>query len=444
MKKTGLFIKLIIFALVLSLLLGLMMLTTIATNDQSPTLSIYAQTLELEQSVYINYYVKVDGVADLSEVELQIWTDKNGENAVNPVNTPTPTAILAPISTEATLANDINNTYVKFSYRDLAAKQMTDTVYARAHIRVAGIDYYSAVQKYSVLQYAYNKLGLTDAVPSENPALHMMLQNMLAYGASAQIYFDYATNRLATDTFCQISVVGGEFEDGCVDGLYRMGDSILLTATAPAEGNCSFIGWMNADGFISNEVKLTAVVEQNTTYVAVWASKEPVIVNQGEMVLNENITVMGNDTDAVIANGGTVIIEGGYYNGGQTPFGGAGNTAVWANGGDVIINNGFFTIGSLAEGDVGHIDLIYAKLGTVTINGGFFVGADDTVWLLNCHDANYANGKTNIVVTGGTFVNFNPANNASEGANTSFVAEGYTVISSVQKNGDVWYTVVAQ
>ena len=82
MKKTGLFIKLIIFALVLSLLLGLMMLTTIATNDQSPTLSIYAQTLELEQSVYINYYVKVDGVADLSEVELQIWTDKNGRHTV--------------------------------------------------------------------------------------------------------------------------------------------------------------------------------------------------------------------------------------------------------------------------------------------------------------------------------------------------------------------------
>ena len=114
MKKTGLFIKLIIFALVLSLLWGLMMLTTIATNDQSPTLSIYAQTLELEQSVYINYYVKVDGVADLSEVELQIWTDKNGENAVNPVNTPTPTAILAPISTEATLANDITPPMVRY------------------------------------------------------------------------------------------------------------------------------------------------------------------------------------------------------------------------------------------------------------------------------------------------------------------------------------------
>ena len=167
-------------------------------------------------------------------------------------------------------------------------------------------------------------------------------------------------------------------------------------------------------------------------------------VNEGEMTLKDIIVASDAITDAVTANGGTVIIEGGYYNGGQTPFGGAGNTAVWANGGDVIINNGFFTIGSLAEGDVGHIDLIYAKLGTVTINGGFFVGADDTVWLLNCHDANYANGKTNIVVTGGTFVNFNPANNASEGANTSFVAEGYTVISSVQKNGDVWYTVVAQ
>ena len=62
--------------------------------------------------------------------------------------------------------------------------------------------------------------------------------------------------------------------------------------------------------------------------------------------------------------------------------------------------------------------------------------------MLNCYDANYKNGTAKIIVKGGTFVNFNPANNAAEGAGTNFVAEGYSVIKETQANGDVWYTVV--
>lgn len=45
------------------------------------------------------------------------------------------------------------------------------------------------------------------------------------------------------------------------------------------------------------------------------------------------------------------------------------------------------------------------------------------------------------MIYGGTFVNFDPSTNP-EGAGTSYVAEGYTVISEEQDNGDIWYTVV--
>lgn len=62
---------------------------------------------------------------------------------------------------------------------------------------------------------------------------------------------------------------------------------------------------------------------------------------------------------------------------------------------------------------------------------------------LNCNDDAYKNGKANIVVTGGTFVNFNPAESYSEGSTAvSFVAADYTVKEETQANGDVWYTVV--
>ena len=53
-----------------------------------------------------------------------------------------------------------------------------------------------------------------------------------------------------------------------------------------------------------------------------------------------------------------------------------------------------------------------------------------------------SSSSAKITVTGGTFVNFNPADNTADGAGTNYVAEGYTVVSQAQADGDIWYTVV--
>ena len=86
--------------------------------------------------------------------------------------------------------------------------------------------------------------------------------------------------------------------------------------------------------------------------------------------------------------------------------------------------------------------------GTLIVNGGFFqvtpdVDTNDYRYTLNCIDANYENGTANIIVKGGTFVNFDPSNNLAEGAGTNFVADGYKVISEVHGE-DTWYTVVPE
>ena len=87
--------------------------------------------------------------------------------------------------------------------------------------------------------------------------------------------------------------------------------------------------------------------------------------------------------------------------------------------------------------------------GTLIINGGFFhvwpdIDTNDYRYTLNCIDANYKNGTANIIVKGGTFVNFDPSNNLAEGENTNFVAPGYKVVSQVQPDGDIYYTVVKE
>ena len=111
------------------------------------------------------------------------------------------------------------------------------------------------------------------------------------------------------------------------------------------------------------------------------------------------------------------------------------------SGATLTIKNGTF---------IGNVDAVYVENGTAIIEGGFFdiqqksngTGEAQYRFMLNCYDANYKNGTAKIIVKGGTFVNFNPANNAAEGAGTNFVAEGYSVIKETQANGDVWYTVV--
>ena len=111
-----------------------------------------------------------------------------------------------------------------------------------------------------------------------------------------------------------------------------------------------------------------------------------------------------------------------------------------APGATVTVNGGFYHGGGT---------IFNVQRGTLVINGGFYqvtpdIGTKDYRYTLNCIDSAYKNGTANIIVKGGTFVNFDPSNNLAEGANTNFVADGYKVESEVQSNGDIYYTVVPE
>ena len=46
---------------------------------------------------------------------------------------------------------------------------MADEVFARVYVTVDGKNYYSQVEKYSILEYAYTKLGKIGSAPSTTP-----------------------------------------------------------------------------------------------------------------------------------------------------------------------------------------------------------------------------------------------------------------------------------
>lgn len=115
--------------------------------------------------------------------------------------------------------------------------------------------------------------------------------------------------------------------------------------------------------------------------------------------------------------------------------------AVWSDkGAEVNIEGGnFYGIGESTGSD-----LIYAMNGKINVSGGSFKldtmseesFAEPQYTLLNAYGANINNAKDFIVVTGGTFYGFNPADNVSEGRGTNFVADGYESI----EDGD-WFIV---
>lgn len=113
------------------------------------------------------------------------------------------------------------------------------------------------------------------------------------------------------------------------------------------------------------------------------------------------------------------------------------------DGGHLVIEDGHYN---------GNIHAVYVEEGTAEIKGGTFEvqqkfpdadKADEFV--LNCYDANRENGTAKIIVTGGTFIGFNPGDCKAEGNGTNFVAPGYASIpnGTAADGRTIWKVVPA-
>ncbi len=163
-------------------------------------------------------------------------------------------------------------------------------------------------------------------------------------------------------------------------------------------------------------------------------SKETKINLNGKTLKNkaENTT-----TDVIVVAAGAKLT----LNGEGTVEAVSGNDgyAIVADG-QLVINGGTYRSGLDASND-GNCTIYARGNGEIYINGGDFStpAGDDETFVINKKDADRA--TTVIEVRGGTFKNFNPANNPAEGAGTNFVAAGY---KAVETAAGVWEVISAQ
>ena len=253
---------------------------------------------------------------------------------------------------------------------------------------------------------------------------------------------------------------GNEYQGKSIDGIAITVYATQYTDESDSNGNdydkdATFYPVIDAAGLknalanggnitIDRDVAFAPVIAdktQQTLVAQTTVTKDTLINLAGKKigVQHDETTDFGKATPLLMAvTDGVLTIDGdGEINceaGSQQVYG------INVNGGKVIVNSGNY---------YGALTAIQVQKGSLEINGGFFDMAPTckaavpqyAKYVVNCIDPAYKNGTATISIKGGTFVNFDPSANP-EGEGTSYVAEGYSVVSETQENGDIWYTVV--
>lgn len=156
---------------------------------------------------------------------------------------------------------------------------------------------------------------------------------------------------------------------------------------------------------ISNEVDVWNVEENNWSVISVRAG--------GNLIVKGNGKIQAKENDCYAID----VMDGGH----------------------LVVNDGEF---------VGNISAVYVYEGSAQINGGTYsiqqkseVQGKPNEFVLNLEDEHREAGTARIVVTGGTFVEFNPQNCKAEGDNTNFVKDGY--VATLDKTASVPTYVVS-
>lgn len=105
------------------------------------------------------------------------------------------------------------------------------------------------------------------------------------------------------------------------------------------------------------------------------------------------------------------------------------------DGAQLTINAGTYYGGGTA---------VQVQKGTLIINGGTFncEPYDNPTYgykfLINCVDSAYKDGTAKIIIKGGSFINYDPSDSASENPRGNFCAPGYVVVKNDATENPVW------
>ena len=145
-------------------------------------------TLNLASDISLSFAIPKSSLAgyDLSTVYLESTMDIYAGNE----KTGTAVIRLYPVET---------GSYYYFTLTGLTALQMNNRISSVLYGTKEGQEYYSPVDNYSIADYAYSRLEHAES----SPQLKTLCADLLRYGAYAQIFKQYRTDALVTDSMTQ-------------------------------------------------------------------------------------------------------------------------------------------------------------------------------------------------------------------------------------------------
>lgn len=202
-----------------------------------------------------------------------------------------------------------------------------------------------------------------------------------------------------------------------------LGDCTINGNILKSDGTLNFAGNVTLNG----NVNVTKNKDDAANYIRVTGATT--LNLNGKIITPDNMGNNNTNFTALIVDADTAINAG--VNGGIDTQTNGGYAINVRNGATLTINGGTYYGGGTA---------VQVQKGTLVINDGTFEVepySDPTYgykFLINCIDAAYKDGTAKIMVRGGSFVNYDPSDSASENPRGNFVDEGY----SCTENNGVW------
>lgn len=257
--------KFLLIALTVVLLVSTVGIVAYASGEDvnaEPYMDFSTCSVIFGNTTYLRYRVVADNVSSINNVRLLVWKDAQEEYVFG-----TEDYCISPVGS---YTHSSGAKYPQFYFENIATKQMSEDFYAVLYYEENGQEYYSPrVLKYSILQYAYNKLGYTGTA-SKDQSFIDLLNLLLEYGTAAQIYFDnYNMDRPANADYYQVKLTNAYLDDKTNSGLYLENDVVNINANAPAEGY-TFSHWTDEKGDVigyQSSMQIS-VVNANKVYTA--------------------------------------------------------------------------------------------------------------------------------------------------------------------------------
>ena len=207
-----------------------------------------------------------------------------------------------------------------------------------------------------------------------------------------------------------------------VKNVYDENNEIIATTTGARRK--IVLKKKNIKDVFTNGGSITLVDNTEITEPLTLADGKSVVLNLGGKTLTHSGGVTDADCSTIKITNGTLTVDGnGTIDGGTSDY--TERNVIWAKGTNskVIIKGGNFKMGEYTGSGKGWYDCIYGNAGsTIEIYGGTFENKNSS--RPACLNIQNTGDKSNIIVYGGKFINYDPSTGDDKLGGT-FVADGY-------------------